>query len=82
MPYPSLMCVFGRVLQELRRRNEKWMAGNNLVTSNIKEQRDKSCYLDLSSLHHTQREKAGVTYLQNEEFTRKQVLGFSRQSSL
>lgn len=38
MSYPSLTCVFSRVLQELKRRNEKRMAGNNLVTSNIKEQ--------------------------------------------
>jgi len=82
MSHPSLTCVFSRVLQELKRRNEKRMAGNNLVTSNIKGQRDSSYYLDLSSLRHTQRERAGVTYLQNEEFTRKWALGFRRQSTL
>lgn len=65
MPYPSLTCVFSRVLQGLKRRNEKRMAGNNFVTSNIKGRRDKSYYLDLSSLHCPQRETAGMTYLQN-----------------
>lgn len=59
-----------------------WMAGNNFVTSNIKESRDKSYYFDLSSLHCSQGETAGMTYLRNEEFTRKWGLGFTIQSIL
>lgn len=80
--YPAPSCVLSRVLQELKRRNEMWMAGNNFVTSNIKESRDKSYYFDLSSLHCSQGETAGMTYLRNEEFTRKWGLGFTRQSIL
>lgn len=65
MSYPSLTCVFCRVLQKGKRKNEKRTAGNILVTSHIKERGDKSYYLDLSSLCCTQRQTAGVTYLQN-----------------
>jgi len=54
------------VLQSFaKRKNEKRTAGNILVTSHIKERGDKSYYLDLSSLCCTQRQTAGVTYLQN-----------------
>lgn len=39
MFYPSLTCAFSRFFCR-HWRSEKWMAGNNLVTSNIKELRE------------------------------------------